>query len=309
MKIISEEMKNIINDYSKYLELLGKSGKTIDSYTGFLSKFLRDNDIDTLDKFVELDNEFWLDYIARKKESISVATINKQIKQCSSFYQYLIVGRGYVTLTNYCRLIPKVSNKSEYKENPITEEQAKALVNLKWTKIDATHNKYSNLRNRTFINLLFSTALRIEEVTRIELQDIDLSNRRLAVRGKGFNGKISRYANFNNQVRDLIEELIAFNPDRKYLFENYMGKQMSTQSLRAIFYQALEMVGISKDSGIHPHSVRHFTGSKLVESGVPMDKVRKVLGHSKLSKTCEKFYIRDNKEEDLNEITSVIDIF
>ena len=161
----------------------------------------------------------------------------------------------------------------------------------------------NGLRDKTIIYLLLNCGLRIGELSRIEIQDIDLGNNKLWVRGKGHNGNISRYTNFNNITKDLIEELINKNPNRKYLFENYKEEKLAEGSIRKIWHRCCDIANVK---GFTPHSCRHFLGSSLVEKGVELKKVAQVLGHSSQS-TTEKYYVRP--KESMNDILDVVDIF
>ena len=290
----------LINDYMEYLGTLGKSKETQRSYKTCVKRFFNDIEIEDEKEFETMSTEFFLDYANSLREEISVATINKHMKQLSSFYQYLMF-KG-ISNNNPCYKFPKLNNNnSEYKDKVMSKEEVKAI--LKATDSLKQYDFKNALRDKTMIYLLLNVGVRIGELSRIEIQDIDLENNKLWVRGKGFNGKVSRYTNFNNITKDLIIQLIAQSPSRKYLFVNYKEEKLSEQTIRKIWHVCC---GIADVKGFTPHSCRHFLGSSLVEKGVDIKRVAQVLGHSSQS-TTEKYYIRP--KEDMSEIIDVIDVF
>ena len=298
MMIINRE--ELINNYKNYLKTLGKSEETIRSYRNALNRFLNDTQFETIEEITELNQLFMLDYANSLREEIAVSTINKHIKQLSSFYQYLMVNG--LAKSNPCFRLPSLNNNNnEYKEKVLSDEQAKSI--LKATEQFKEYDKKNELRDKTLIFLLLNCGLRIGEVSRVKIKDIDLNNNKLFVRGKGHNGNVSRYTNFNNLTKGLIIQLISKDPTREYLFINYKGDQLSDQTIRKVWYRACEIADVK---GFSPHSVRHFLGSSLVAKGVELKKVAQVLGHGSY-KTSERYYVK--QKESVTDILDVVDIF
>ena len=285
-------MKELLNEYVEYLKCLGKSKETIRSYKTAFNRFFNDTNFGMED--LEVTKSWCLDYANSLREEISVATINKHMKQMSSFYQFLMV-KGYVKSNPFYQL-PSLSNSdSPYKDKVMSDKQAKAIISA---------SDSFPIRERALIYLLMNIAPRIGEVSRIRVKDIDLDNNKIWIRGKGYNDNVSRYSNFNDKTKSLLIDLmVAFGLDREYLFVNYKGEQLSEQSLRKMWYEVCEVANVE---GISPHKVRHYVGSSLVEKGVELKKVSQILGHTGI-KTTEMYYVRP--KEDMNETLSVIDIF
>ena len=286
--------KELLNEYVEYLKCLGKSKETIRSYkTAFNRFFFKDTGFTEIE---ELNvNRMWcLDYAYSLKDSLSVSTINKHMKQMSSFYQFLVI-KGYVKNNPFYQL-PSLSNSnSEYKEKVMTDEQAKAIISA---------SDGFEIRTKTLVYLLLNVAPRIGEVSRIRIADIDLDNNKIWIRSKGHNDQIARFSNFNMKTKDLLIDLIVeYGATREYLFVNYKGEKLSEQSLRKMWYEVCE---VAKVEGVTPHQCRHFVGSTLISKGIPTEKVAQVLGHSSI-KTTEKYYIKP--KDDMNDVLSKVDIF
>ena len=284
--------KELLNEYVEYLKCLRKSKETIRSYKTAFNRFFNDTNFSMED--LEVTKSWCLDYANSLREEISVPTINKHMKQMSSFYQFLMV-KGYVK-TNPFYQLPSLSNSdSPYKDKVMSNEQAKAIIKA---------SDGFEIRTKALIYLLMNIAPRIGEVSRIRVKDIDLDNNKIWIRSKGHNDQIARYSNFNDKTKSiLIDLMVAFGLDREYLFVNYKGEQLSEQSLRKMWYEVTEVANVEN---VTPHQVRHYVGSSLVEKGVELKKVSQILGHTGI-KTTEMYYVRP--KENFNETLDVIDIF
>ena len=251
-------MEKWINKYIKYLNLLNKSEKTIDNYVTTLKKIVRDEDIKDINEFKDMNREWWFGWVREQRElgKTSIATINCKIKQMSSFYHFLV--NEDIVKENCLYKFPKVNqtNGLEYKEKCMTDEQAKAILNATNSKEFNRFSDYINIRNKTIIYTLMSLAPRIEELSRIRIEDLDLENEnRIFIRGKGRGGEISRFTNCNDKVKNMIIELVNYNPNRKFLFTNEKGEQLKTQGIRKVWYDTCNLAGVN---GITVHMVRHY---------------------------------------------------
>lgn len=297
-------MQDWINKYIKYLNLLNKSEKTIDNYVTTLKKIVRDEDIKDINEFRDMDRSYWFSWVEKQREigKTSIATINCKIKQMSSFYHFLV--NEDIVKENCLYKFPRINEadmNSEYKgDKAMSEEEAKAILKATDTEEFNNHDSYMNKRNKLIIMVLLNCGLRIDEVSKIQIQDIEFENNKLYVRGKGKKGAVSRYTNFNDKVKALMIECIKYNPNRIYLFENKKGERLLTQGIRKIWYSACD---IAKVKRYVPHNCRHFLGSQLTSKGVPINKVSQILGHSN-SNTSQKYYIKpiDNFNDDLEKI-------
>ena len=302
------DMNNCVFKYVKYLNLLNKSEATIKSYVSTLQKFVKDEKINEVSEFVNMDKEFWFKWVDKQKDedNISIATINKKIKQMSSFYNFL-VNEGLLN-DNCLYRFPKINEttlKSEYKGDKImSNEEAKAI--LKAIKEDEfnCHTNYINKRNQVIVEILLGLALRIDEVSKIQVQDIVLEENKLYVRGKGKKNTVSRVSFYNDEIKKDLMELIKYNPNRIYLLTDRNFNQLKTQGIRNIWYDALNVAKIEKK--YVPHSCRHMVGSRLIEKNVPLKKVANILGHQNCS-TAERYYVK--KVEDFRDDLNKVDIF
>lgn len=301
-------MDNCIFKYVKYLNLLNKSEATIKSYVSTLQKFVKDEKINEVNEFIGMDKEFWFKWVDKQKDedNISIATINKKIKQMSSFYNFL-VNEGLLN-DNCLYRFPKVNEKGEndYKgDKAFSDDIIKAILQATDKEEFNCHGNYINLRNKVIVKLVFSTALRIGEMSRIKIEDLKLEdNNKIMVRSKGNKGHIGRSTNCNNEVAELIRKLVLYNPNREYLFTNRNGEKLTEQGIRNVWYDCCDIAGVPR---VHFHNVRHTIGTKMGENpNITLQEIKDTLGHSN-SKTSEKYYIQQRK--DIQESMGKINIF
>ena len=302
------DMDNCVFKYVKYLNLLNKSEATIKSYVSTLQKFVKDEKINEVSEFINMDKEFWFNWVNKQKDedNISIATINKKIKQMSSFYNFLV--NEEFLKDNCLYRFPKVNEKGEndYKgDKAFSDDIIKAILQATGKEEFNCHGNYINLRNKVIVKLVFSTALRIGEMSRIKIEDLKLEdNNKIMVRSKGNKGRIGRSTNCNNEVAELIKELVSYNPNREYLLTDRNFNQLKTQGIRKIWYDCCDIAGVPR---VHFHNVRHTIGTKMGENpNITLQEIKDTLGHSTIN-TSMKYYIQQRK--DIQESMEKINIF
>lgn len=302
-------MNKWIEKYERYLTLLNKSERTIINYTKTLKKIIKDEKIEDIEEFVDMDREWWMEVWIRKQREDgknSIATINCKIKQMSSFYHFLVY-EGIVK-ENPLYKFPRINDKGEtdYKgDKAFSDDIIRAILQATDKEEFNRHSDYINLRNKVIVKLVFSTALRIGEMSRIKIEDLKLEDsNKIMVRSKGNKGCIGRSTNCNNEVAELIKELVSYNPNREYLFTNENFERLMEQGIRNVWYDTCDIAGVPK---VHFHNVRHTIGTKMGQNpNITLQEIKDTLGHSNIN-TSQKFYIQ--QQRDIQDSMSKIDIF
>jgi len=143
--------------------------------------------------------------------------------------------------------------------------------------------KITNVKHRAMISLLYSSGLRVSEVTNLRVGDVSLDSLTLKVKqGKGRKDRITVFS------RDLVEMLAECMDGKNaadYLFESsYSGREkLNTRTVQAVFKKALEKSGIKKDASCH--DLRHSFASHLLETGTDLRYIQLLLGHKNISTT------------------------
>lgn len=158
-------------------------------------------------------------------------------------------------------------------------------------------------KSRLMITFLYSTGMRVSELTNLKIDDLDFEDRIGHIRqGKGrkdriFNipkflfSRIKRYADRQKEMGGI------------YLFSGRNNHKMSERNLQKIVKKAREKAGIKKD--VHPHTLRHSFATHLLENEIDIRKIQELLGHADLSTT--QIYTHVSPEE-LKKIKSPIDV-
>lgn len=148
-------------------------------------------------------------------------------------------------------------------------------------------DSFYGLRNRVIVELLYGAALRVHELTSLQVTDVDLNEKALVIRGKG---KKERLGLFGSEAKEAIEAYLPVRQKRakcSYLLINPSGYRLSDRSVQRM----LKKLGAQlKMSNLHPHALRHSCATHLHQNGADIRTLQELLGHSSLSTTT--IYVR-----------------
>ena len=218
----------------------------------------------------------WLGDLYRRK--LSALTIRRKLAALRSFFQFLV--REGVLAVNTARLVrtPKAP-----KTLPVvlTAEQTNSLVDqVAAGKIERPYPE----RDLAIFELLYGCGLRVSELAGLNLDDFDLGERWIRVRGKG---KKERKVPFGGKAAAAVDAWLAVrNPKaagERALLMNYRGGRLTDRGIRDIV--KLYAVLLTGDSSIHPHSFRHAFATHLLADGADLRAIQELLGHAQLSTT------------------------
>jgi len=157
-----------------------------------------------------------------------------------------------------------------------------------------------NIKHRLMIELLYSTGLRLSECINLKYSDLDLNEGIGWVRmGKGSKDRMFIISDiFRNDLTGYMEK----NGSKGYIF-SIKGEKMSPRGIQHAIKVSAERAGIEKN--IHVHTLRHSFATHLLENGVDIRKIQKLLGHSNLQTT--QIYTQVSTEE-IKKIKSPLDM-
>ena len=144
-------------------------------------------------------------------------------------------------------------------------------------------NSSHNLKHKVLLSLLYGSGLRVSEVVKIKISHLDLVSKSLLV--KDAKGQKDRYTLLSGISIKLLNLYLPKLPaNQKYLFAGQAGEShLSQRSAQKIFDQALQEAGIQKDASCH--SLRHSFATHLLEGGVDIRYIQKLLGHQNIKTT------------------------
>jgi site-specific recombinase XerD len=130
--------------------------------------------------------------------------------------------------------------------------------------------------------LAYSGGLRLGEITRVKLSDID--SKRMQVRIEQSKGKKDRYTLLSVRLLPVLREYFKEYKPRVWLFEGATGGQYSVGSIQQIMKDAIQAAGIKKKASMH--TLRHSFATHLLEHGTDLRYIQSLMGHEN-SKTTE----------------------
>ncbi len=186
--------------------------------------------------------------------------------------------------------LPNNINDTDLKTLFITMRRQIGLpANSKYTKaqLDQVSDSHpiNDISTLLAMELLFSTGIRVSELTQISLDDISIKESSIFIHGKGDKERYVFLPDraIKNLVNFYIERRLQVSPSHGYLFVNKLGSPLSPQMIRLFFSRLATKAKLGKN--ITPHMFRHTTASKLLENDVDIRYVQKLLGHQDISTT------------------------
>lgn len=296
-------MKDIINGFMEHQIKLNKSEKTIKTYVEYIEKFIKEYDI-TVENIEMLSSsdfakQFLEDELAK---GFAPGTINRKKNTISVFSNYLM----FLNMIPENKFKQLSSVKDDHKKVDVyTDEQLEKMLDYLDNKI--TENNFQRKvdlkvwkMQRCIIHLLMTSGMRISEVVKMRINDFDLSNgNAYAIRGKGFNGNISRKNAFNKEVAEELKDYLKIRSeikiaegDEEFLFISPLNKKhINEQTVRMFVKRMFKEIGIEGTL----HEYRHTKATDLINKGIDVKKVSLFLGHANQN-TTERYYIKGNDD-------------
>ena len=142
-------------------------------------------------------------------------------------------------------------------------------------------------RDRAILEFLYATGIRVSELTKLDIKDIDFQGKSVRVTGKR---RKQRIVPFNDLALQALigylsvrNSFLANEQDEKAVFLNYQGTRITTRSVGRMVDKYITQCADIHD--ISPHSLRHSFATHLLDSGADLRHIQELLGHVRLSTT------------------------
>ncbi len=224
----------------------------------------------------ELSNFDLRGFVARLHgKGLSSASLARHLSAWRSFYRYL--NRQRLCQNNPCLGIrpPKAARRLP---DALSPDQTQRLFSQ-------PPETWLETRDQAMFELLYSSGLRLSELTGLNPNDIDLHDATVQVTGKGNKQRrvpVGQYAlQALQRWLPLRQEKIA--ADETALFINQNGKRLSSRQVQ----NRLKTLGIQQNIpvGLHPHMLRHSFATHVLQSSGDLRAVQEMLGHASISTT------------------------
>ena len=279
---LTPEQKKILNNF--YLFLKGKrySQSTIQTYTFFVADFINFHTKTPLEELTNRDVELFIETVFIER--------NYSVSSQRQFISALKIFTVFCPQTKINNLSLERPKKSRLLPNVLSQEEVLRIIQL--TK---------NLKHRAIIVLLYSSGLRIGEVTGLLLKNIDILRKQIKV--EGGKGRKDRFVVLATSYLPLLHNYLTTFKPALYFIEGPTGKKYSESSIRKFLFKSVQKAGISKK--VTPHTLRHSYATHLLENGVGLRHIQELLGHAKPETTMIYTHVQ---RKDLMEIQNPLDV-
>ena len=266
-----------VQDFLIYLKYEKQySSATSKNYSLDLAKFiayLKDLDIHIIS---QITSDHIQNYINKLNRSGLIATsLSRKTSSIRSFFNFMI--RKKIIKINPSKkiVVPKRLQKLPY---ILSIAQIDLLCNI-------PSSSFASIRDKAMIELMYSSGLRLSEITSLNSSSISLKDRMLSVIGKG---NKQRYLPIGTKAISALNKWILtrskhVKDNEEALFLNKFGNRLSNRSVQVRLDYWCKYIGLN--CKISPHTLRHSCATHLLESSGDLRAVQEFLGHEDISTT------------------------
>jgi len=154
------------------------------------------------------------------------------------------------------------------------------------TRVEVTRliEAAASLRGRTLLATTYAAGLRLSELCALQLSDIESAPERMCIKVRQGKGARDRYTLLSPRLLEMLRCYWRDQRPRTWLFPNRSGSTaIDIRTVHRIYCAARDAAGIAPEGGIH--SLRHAFATHLIEAGVDLPTVQRLLGHGHISTT------------------------
>ena len=280
-------LADALRRYLNQLLAEGRSHHTLRGAKSALMQLMAFLDSIGIAAIAHLDHEALMRYreelawrLTAKGTPLSVRSQLELLTHITGFCRFLIA-QGWL-LADPSKNIPRPKKPRRLPRSIMETKEVERML----AAPDTTTSR--GYRDRTILEVLYSTALRREEVANLLIDDVDTDGGYVYVReGKG--GK-DRVVPLGQSVCDLVKSyLTGIRPEwinaakGKHLFLNRWGKGMDPQAVAQVVHKYARRAGIEKP--VSTHTFRHSCATHMLRNGAPIRQLQEMLGHASLETT------------------------
>ena len=276
----SAQKENIEN--SEYLKLFmdakrieGCSERTLQYYKVTVEQMLKRISTPIRKMTTDEIRTYLVEY--QQRGGCSKVTIDNIRRNISSFFSWL-EEEDYI-LKSPMRRIHKIKTKTVVKE-VISDENMEKM-----------RDACDEMRDLAIIDMLYSTGIRVGELVRLNIEDVNMEQRECVVFGKGDK---ERRVYFDAKAKIHLMEYLASRTDNNpALFVSLDGrhKRLEISGVEIRLRQLGRKLSLDR---IHPHKFRRTMATRAIDKGMPIEQVQKILGHSQIDTTMQYAIVNQN---------------
>jgi integrase/recombinase XerC len=274
-------IRDSISNYLAELARRGASAHTLRSYGSDLEQFATYFELpdETAPQIEELNLALLREWLSSLyDEGLNTVSVRRKLAAVRGLFQFWL--QEGVLASNVAKLLRTPKAKQRLPD-VMSAEKTNNLLDA--VERGEPLEKPSRERDVAFLELLYGCGIRVGELVGINLQDLELRDGWVRVRGKG---KKEREVPVPERAIAAIErylELRTAAPHEWALFVNARGTRLSDRQVRRLV--KLYALAATGDSTVHPHSFRHAYATHLLADGADLRAIQELLGHARLSTT------------------------
>lgn len=246
-------MREMIDKLERELEIRNFSKKTIKSYTYFIERFLKYSN----DK--ELNEDIVKDYLQILIRKQNPSTVSSNLSAIEFFFENVLNKKIKLKHPKRNKPIPEI----------LTVEEAKRLIEV--TK---------NIKHKLIIKLLYGCGLRVSELVNLKRHDFNFQEELIHIELS--KGRKDRFVKIPDSIKEDLKNYSSLN-NEDIFFPSSRGSKLTTATIQKIVRNSAKRAGINKN--VHPHTLRHSFATHLLEQGIDLKIIQKLLGHSDIKTT------------------------
>ena len=267
--------QKLLSSFISAKRIEGCSEKTLTYYNNTITTWLKE-----ISKGIaEITTNDIRQYLSefQAKNNSSRTTIDNIRRIFSSFFSWL-EDEDYI-VKSPVRRIHKVKSEITVKET-ISDEQLETL-----------RDSCSEIRDLALVDFLVSTGVRVGELVKINISDINFNERQCVVLGKG---NKERTVYFNARAKIHLQNYLSSRIDTNPALFVSLSKPNSRLTISGV---ETRIRGLGKEANIgriHPHKFRRTLATMAIDKGMPIEQVQRLLGHCKIDTTLHYAMVNQN---------------
>lgn len=268
-------MTTLRENFTRELVIRGMSPRTQESYIGAVY-YLARHYHKSPDLLTDEELKDYLFHLANR--GLAPSTLNQNVSALRCFYK-LTLGRP----VDFLREVLPRSRKAVRRPQPFSPEEIVELIT-----VGCPH-----LKSRVFLMTVYGAGLRLEEACHLKLEHIN--RRRMQIRVEQGKGRKDRYTLLSPVLLAELENYWRTFRPVNWVFPSikYPTLAMDYHTGQRIYYRAVQRAGLPKRGGIH--TLRHSFATHLLEAGVEITVVQRLLGHTSLATTATYLHVRQER--------------
>lgn len=263
-----------LENFLKHLEDKGRSKSTMIAYKKDIEQLLDhySSQVKTVKEFQTNHIQLYIEKLVEEKK-FTLKTISRKINSYKTFFKFL--NKEQVLDSDIAHPISHPTFKPK---------DPRILSSLEYKALRDTAR--NNTRLYSMIELLLQTGMRIGELSRLKIGDINLGTDPATIFIEEFSSNPARTIALNKQAKDALEDYLKTRPEPKndggYVFTTKNGNQVLVRNMRTMINSAF------KKSGIEDATVNDIRNTFIVyqlENGMPLERVAEVVGHKRITST------------------------